>query len=209
MGRGIAQGSRRVLPVKQALKPEVSGRAFLGLIRHVREQRDAAFVQKVARDAGPATERVFAERIRMMQWYPYAGYIDLLKTLDQELGTGDGSYCRKLGEAAGQMDLGTIFRVYIALSSPERLIRACKKIWPSYHKHAGRMEAIAWAPERTVLRIFDFAAMHPLHCRLVEGWMLSTMRTLGVQVSDDARETHCMSRGAPFHEFVCSWQRTR
>ena len=35
--------------------------------------------------------------------------------------------------------------------------------------------------------------------------MIATMSTIGFRVSDDARESRCMSHGAPFHEFACTW----
>jgi hypothetical protein len=41
----------------------------------------------------------------------------------------------------------------------------------------------------------------------MEGWMITTMATIGFIVSDDASETACMARGAPYHEFRCSWTR--
>jgi len=112
-----------------------------------------------------------------------------------------------VGEIAGRRDLGSILRVYVALSSPERLIRSCAKIWPSYYRNAGRMEAVTWSPENTTLRIHDFPAMSHHHCRLMEGWMISTMQTIGFQPSNDARETRCPSRGDAWHEFSCRWTR--
>jgi hypothetical protein len=80
-------------------------------------------------------------------------------------------------------------------------------VWPSYYRNAGRMEAITWSPDDTTLRIFDFPLMHPAHCRLMEGWMISTMKQIGVRVNDGAAETECPSRGGRWHEFRCTWRR--
>lgn len=189
--------------------PEVSGRAFLGLIRHVRETRGNDFLSATVQSAGEATQAVFARPIQVMAWHPYPAFAGWLRALDRAMGKGDGAVCRELGAVAGKRDLGTVLRVYVALASAERLIRSCEKVWPSYYRNAGRMEAVAWAPEQTTLRIHGFAAMDVCHCKLMEGWMISTMDTIGFRVNSDARESVCASRGGPWHEFTCSWTRKR
>jgi hypothetical protein len=183
---------------------QVSGRAFLGLLKHIAESGQPGALDAVVRGAGAAVGAIFASRIRHSGWYDYDAYVAFLRSADATLGRGDTLYCRELGAVAGRMDLGTIFRVYAALASPERLIRACKRVWPSYHRNAGSMEAISWEPHDTKLRITDFAQMAPEHCRLMEGWMLSVMEQIGIRIPSFA-ETTCMSSGGPHHEFVCTW----
>ena len=41
---------------------------------------------------------------------------------------------------------------------------------------------------------------------LMEGWMIATMNTLGVDVIDP-RESMCTSRGGTAHEFACRWKK--
>jgi hypothetical protein len=186
-------------------EPLTSGKAFLGLIRYVKDQRGLPWLSDVIAGAPAPTRQVFQDPIRIMNWYPYRAYTGFLRALDRALGTGDGKVCRDLGAAAGKRDLGTVFRVYVALASAERLIRSCAKVWASYYRNAGRMEAIAWESTRTTLRIYDFPAMDTHHCRLMEGWMIATMDTIGFRVNEDAEEARCPSRGDPYHEFRCTW----
>jgi hypothetical protein len=195
--------------VPTPLPPEVSGRAFLGLISHVRAGHGATALAEIVAAAGAPARQAFAARIRVLDWLPYEAYVGFLRSLERHLADGDHLYLRALGAAAGQRDLGTILRVYVALASPERLIRSCTKVWDSYYRHAGHMEAISWAPEQTILRILDFPAMDRTHCRLMEGWMISTMEHLGFRVAPGARETECPSRGGRHHEFRCTWSRGR
>jgi hypothetical protein len=188
---------------------EVSGRAFLGLIRHIKDAHGEAALRTVVAAAGAPTQAVFARPIRVMDWHAYPAFAGFLVSADRILGRGDLAFCRELGAFAGHRDLGTVLRVYVALASAERLIRACSKVWPSYYRNAGQMEALSWAPEETRLRIAGFAQMAPAHCRLMEGWMIATMETIGFSVGPGARETACPSRGAAHHEFVCVWTRGR
>jgi hypothetical protein len=185
--------------------PEASGRAFLGLIHYAKEQHGEAALRRAVAAGPEETQLVFVDRIRGEVWHPYAAYAGFLRVLDQRFGTGDGSYCRLLGSVAGQLDAGVIFRVYLAIASAERLIRSCDRVWLSYYRNAGRMQAESWRPEDTALRIYDFPGMDPLHCRLMEGWMIALMDSIGFRVSDDARESKCATRGDPYHEFRCTW----
>jgi hypothetical protein len=36
--------------------------------------------------------------------------------------------------------------------------------------------------------------------------MVATMKRIGFIVNEGARETACVSRGAPHHEFACTWR---
>ncbi len=189
-----------------SIEAEVTGAAFLGLIRHVKDVAGQRALGEIVEASGPRTKAVFAQPIRVISWHPYAAYAGFLTAIDQKLGRGDLAYCRTLGEFAGARDLGTIFKIYVALASPERLIRSCTKVWSSYHRRAGEMRALSWEPARTVLRIEGFSSMHKGHCLLMEGWMIRTMDTIGCRVLPGARETTCMSTGGAFHEFACSWE---
>ncbi len=185
---------------------EVSGRAFLGIINHVREARGPKAIGDLVPSSPAPTRAVFATRILHGSWYPYAAFAGLLSTLETKFGHGDPGYCRHLGANSGMRDINTVFKIYLAIASTERLIRGCSRVWPSYYRNAGTMEAVRWEPEETVLRIQNFPEMTAQHCRLMEGWMTATMNALGVEVID-GRESACPSRGDVAHEFSCKWKK--
>ncbi len=185
--------------------PQASGKAFLGLVKHVKTAFGPQALARVVAAADPEGH-TFGQRIHPLAWYSYESFVAFLHALVEKLGGGNGEFCRDLGAVAGERDLGTIFKLLRRLSSPERLIRSCGRVWESYYRNAGAMEAVAWRPESTVLRIVGFESMHPLHCRLMEGWMLQTMDIVGVKVLPGACEQLCTSRGDPHHEFRCAWQ---
>jgi hypothetical protein len=192
---------------EQVTGAEVSGRAFLGLLQHVRNTHGMPVLEDLVASAGPATQQVFAERIGKLRWYPYAAFTGFLEAADRKLPRGRGKgVAYDLGATAGQRDLGTVLKIYVAVASAERLIRSCRMVWPSYYRNAGTMEAVRWDPADTALRISDFPDMHRLHGRMMEGWMIATMESLGFVVSN-GRQSAFMGEGAPYHEFRCSWTR--
>jgi hypothetical protein len=182
-----------------------SGRAFLGIISHIRTMHGPAELDAAVAGMPPPTRAVFSRRIMHSRMYPYEAYAGFLQGLEARYGAGDSSYCKRLGLASGHRDINTVFKIYLAIASTERLIKSCTKVWSSYYENAGSMEAVTWAPSGTTLRITGFPQMVSQHCRLMEGWMIATMNALGADVSEDAGETTCSSRGGEFHEFRCKW----
>ncbi len=185
---------------------EVSGRALLGLLAFVKERGGKQSVAEIVGKLNEPARAAFAERIQPLRWYPYATYVELLYVLKMRFGKPNEAFFRRLGATAGDRDLGTMFKVYAAIASPERLIRSCSRVWSSYYRGAGTMTAVAWDENDTRLRIEGFPDMDRAHCELMEGWMIGTMDRIGVIVSSDARETACASRGDAHHEFACTWR---
>jgi hypothetical protein len=185
---------------------EVSGRALLGLLAFAKERGGKQSVDEIVAKTSEPARAVFADRIQPLRYYPYAVYVELLYALKMRFGRAGQRFFVNLGATAGERDLGTMFKIYRTLASPERLIRSCSRVWASYYKDAGVMTAIAWSPDDTRLRIDGFTQMDRAHCELMEGWMVATMKQIGVIVSDDGRETACTSRGDAYHEFQCTWR---
>lgn len=185
---------------------EVSGRALLGLLAFAKDRGGKPSVTDVIDKLSEPTRAVFGERIQPLRYYPYRAYVELLYALKMRFGRPNQRFFVNLGATAGERDLGTMFKIYRTLASPERLIRSCSRVWASYYRGAGVMTAIAWSPDDTRLRIEGFEEMDRAHCELMEGWMIATMKQIGVIVNDDARETACTSRGDAHHEFACTWR---
>jgi hypothetical protein len=189
------------------MEAQVRGRAIVGLVRFIKDDFGPDVLQEIIRDGGPVLKEMFSSQIRSAGWYSYKAYTDFLCSIANRLHLGDPEFFRKVGIKTGSIDMSTILRVYVTIASSERLIRSCTKIWESTYNNAGRMEAIAWNPDNTILRIYYFPQMHPYHCSLIVGWMIATMDSIGLKVDPDSKETKCTSRGDAYHEFFATWQK--
>ena len=185
---------------------EVSGRALLGLLAFAKDRGGKPVVAEIVGKLSEPGRAVFADRVQPLRYYPYAAYVELLYALKLRFGRPGQRFFATIGATAGERDLGTMFKIYRTLASPERLIRSCSRVWASYYRNAGVMTAMAWTPSDTRLRIDGFPEMDRAHCELMEGWMISTMKQIGVVVNEDGRETACTSRGDAHHEFACTWR---
>lgn len=186
--------------------PQASGRALLGLLSFAKEHGGRSAIDEVTRSLGAASREVLSRRVQALGYYPYETYIELLHALKRRFGRPSEAFYRRVGASAGERDLGTMFKIYVALASPERLIRSCTRVWSSYYRNAGSMSAISWEQRDTRLRIEGFTAMDRAHCELMEGWMLATMKQIGVVIGPNARETTCPALGGEYHEFACTWR---
>jgi len=187
----------------------VSGVAFLGPIKYLKSEHGEEVLQDVITACAPATQELFSRRILVARWYPYQHFTDFLQAMEKRLGTGDGRFIRQLGEVAGERDIGTLYKIYKALGSAESIIRVCGRLWESYYREAGQMEAVSTDPDDTVIRITGFDEMHPLHCKLVAGWITASIRAIGFDITRTTVETACPSRGDPHHEFTFAWNPER
>ena len=190
------------------MEAQANGRAFLGLIRYIKQSRGAQgdlVLTQIVKDAGPRVQAVFAERIRIQSWHPYPAFGDFLRAMERKLSHNDPLFFTKVGGLAGKVDMSSIFRVYLSMASPERLIKSCGKVWESYYKDAGQMVAISATPDKSVVRILDFPQMDPLHCSIMAGWMTATMQSMGLKMNG-VEEVKCVHLGDPYHEFQGKWR---
>lgn len=89
---------------------------------------------------------------------------------------------------------------------PEDLLRAGDIMWSSYHLNSGHIKFDDVSQDRLVIGIYDFPQMDPAHCRLMRSYFNQAMIEAGVVWTEELRETLCMSKGGPYHEFVGRWK---
>lgn len=182
---------------------EVSGKAFLGIIAYIKSRYGQAEFDKLVELAGPNTKNVFSEKIGLLGWYPYEALSKLLDAIQIRLGKGDPNICRTIGSVAAEKDMGSTYSIYKSKKNLERLVHSCGFIWLSYYRNAGEMVLISHSPKHTVIRINNFPNMTVNHCRMMEGWISAALTVMGCTIKH-SHETHCMSRGDPYHEFAFS-----
>lgn len=182
----------------------VRGVALKGPLKHYRELEGRDGRAALIRSLPAEIRAVFESRIDDRALYPYAAFTTLLREIDQRCGDGDLRYCEVLGRDAAMAEMGAVFRAFVAIGSPEQLIRGCREVWESYYS-VGSMRATAWRPNATRVRIEGFPEIDPAHCWMMRGWMNGALAAVGVHVHAGGEETHCAARGDEYCEFACSW----
>ncbi len=190
---------------------EAAGWLFLGLFRIIKEVYGEPAFQQVIAATHTTTREVLGETIRVMGWYPYSAYSDLLRAAQSQLEKQEAAICQRLGELGGMASMRKMFQVYKKIGNPERLILSASKIWDKHFRNAGKLETVSSLPENTRWRIVGFAEMNALHCKLHTGWIKGSLveagSSVGLELTTDPVETACPRHGAPHHEFFCTWKR--
>jgi hypothetical protein len=188
-------------------RPLVKGAAFLGIFKYLKiRSHEGKALARVREALSPETARALDRKVFAIANYPYPVFIDFIRTIDRVLGRGDLAVCAELGAFAAHLDIESIYEIYKKRARPQDLSRDGTVIWKSYYSNAGNMKAESVLPERTVVRIYDFPAMDPAHCRLMAGWMNQALSESGARIVETLHETVCCSRGGAFHEFSCRWK---
>ncbi len=86
----------------------------------------------------------------------------------------------------------------------EKVLKESPKYWKK-HYTVGRLEArkLDMKKKYFILRIHDFKA-HPLCCVFYLGYF-KRMAEFGGQKNITVKETKCMFKGDPYHEFLVTW----
>lgn len=182
--------------------PKIKGFAIRGVLRYVKNTGLAGGISSIIEGLEPAERELYADPILASVWYRYRAFTALLDSVNRELGdSGPNMYA--VGEASGQQDAGTIFRIILSLSSVERVIGACPRFWKRYCT-AGEFEILSVEKGHVHVALNDFASIDPNHCQLAAGWMK------GIGVSAGAREAvmeqvKCVHRGDSRCEYEGSW----
>ncbi len=187
--------------------PMVKGASLIGFFKFVKEgPKGDALLEKVIAALPAASQEACRRKIIAVADYPYSIYVDFITAVDRVAGKGDLALCRKIGHYAGARDVGGFLKMSKQSPTPRELAIAAGALWKSYHLNSGYIKVESTEPESTVLRIYEFPAMAPAHCRLLEGYFAEGIKQAGVVWVEEIRETACMSRGAPYHEFKGKWK---
>ncbi len=181
---------------------KVKGVVLRGVLRDVKELAPGGIPRFM--EALPATVRTadFSRNIVHGMWCRYEAFAALLETYLAQVGFGRASAVVDLGRRAAERDLGTLLKIYAAVSSPHRVGSHAAAVWNQRFQNAGAM-AFEEKEERSYrLTLSGFRAIHPLNCEFLTGYGAGAGRTW--VASYTVVHDRCVHRG----QANCSWLST-
>lgn len=185
------------------MNAEIKGVGLRGLLKYIKQNYKPG-IETILGKLPPEQKRIFDTPILTSKWYPYSVFTELLKTMDQEMGQGDLSLCRKYGENSGGLDLNSIFKVFLKVGSPQFIIKRSDWFWKQYYRPGG-MQVPETSDTMVRIRIVDFPITKE-HCKVMEGWMEKSLEMSGAK-NPRMREVQCRNEGAPFCEYIGEWEK--
>lgn len=177
----------------------VKGVVLRGVLRDVKETAPGGIPKFLQHLPADIREKDFAHNIVHGMWCRYDAFAALLETYVKQVGFGRTSAVVDLGKRAAERDLGTLLKIYAAVSSPHRVGRHATAVWNQRFQNAGTMSVAAKEDASFRLVLEGFRGIHPLNCEFLTGYGLGAGRTwvASFQVVHD----QCVHRGGG----VCSW----
>jgi hypothetical protein len=185
------------------MNAEIKGVGLRGLLKYIK-QNNPGGVEPLLEKLPPAERKIFESPILTSNWYPYSVFAELLKIMDDEMGSGDLKLCRKYAEQSASLDMNSIFKIFFKVGSPQFIIKRSDWFWKQYYRPGG-MEVSEVTDTMVRIRVKDFN-MVKHHCMIMEGWMEKALAMSGAK-NPKMREVQCRSQGAPFCEFVGEWEK--
>ena len=142
-------------------EPESKAAGFLSLIKALRQSLTQQELARLLQDLPPDTREQFERPPLPVAWLPARHIAQVIGTL---MRTTYGGNQEKVAELATQvllMDLKTIYKLFIKLLSPQYVIERGAKIYLTYTRNNGTLEAHAIDDHSCEVRFRGVVALFP------------------------------------------------
>lgn len=167
-------------------------------VRHGQEGRS-----RVLAALSPATRTLLEAPPDADVWVPFEALVELTKTIDDVLGTGDLALAADTGRFSADLVLGGM-RDALTASGPIFLFRQAPSVWHQ-HYDSGTVEGGLLSRSHGVFRVVGFDAPAAAHCASVRGWIARTLELTGI-LDVVVDHVYCRARGDDSCQYDCSWR---
>lgn len=182
----------------------MKGSAITSRIRFIRERADEATYREVRASLEPEHRAILEAGVLPHAWVPYSLFVALNVAVDARLGAGDLALCRDMGRYAAEVNLPTLYRLFLRLGSVGFILRKASRLW-SVHYDSGALVVEELGDRACCMTVERFAEPHKAHCLSLLGWCEGAIVLTGATVVE-AREETCRLDGAPSCRFYAKWR---
>ena len=179
----------------------VKGVHLANVFKFVKWKRGALGIQRFleAWHSDPSREKVTPETFIEKEWYDYELYLELLRVVDQTVGTGDLSKIYEIGYW-NIKNLGHLS--YLAhIPDIHEFLKSGTKNWHAVYDF-GTVEVVEEQEKKVVMRYSGFPEV-PEKCQYFLGSLTGMMEICGLDGTVEA--TKCNTKGDDCCEFVLTW----
>lgn len=152
---------------------QVKGISIVGMIKFIKK-KSPDLLQKVKSELPPGSSKYMENHILVTEWYPYQLFVDMLRTLDRLLGSGDLEFCAEQGRLSARHDVASVYKVFLRFINTKMLVSKAMSMWNSYFD-SGKVEVLSYVDsgidKHLAISISDFPDIDMAHIRNVEGWI--------------------------------------
>lgn len=185
------------------IRGNVRGEGILTDIEYVREKRGEQGVKKIEEKLAELGYLINFKEIESLGWYPQK--LDVLKILViKEIFNWSDKDIFEMASFGPQISFLVRMLIKYFLSAKKSFKRS-----PNYwrqHYDTGELEAYEFNEKEKyiIFRLKDYKT-HPIMCVIFAGYFLQMSRYVLKSRNIKIKETKCMFKGDPYHEYVVSW----
>lgn len=186
------------------LEGEVRGMSLKDDTAYVIAKKGETALKKVEEELEKVGCPINYKKIRSLDFYPVGWRAISLLAMKKVFGWGDEEF-RELGWFAPGNSL--IVRVYSKFfHSVERVASVAPQIYDEYFT-IGKFVIPDYSVEKkyAIAELKDLD-LHPVFCRLMEGYLASIIKMVVKAKEVKCRETKCTFRGQDRHQFKVTWE---
>lgn len=182
---------------------DVKGSAITARIRYVTEIWGDEGWERLRASLSPESQDALRRGVLPHTWVPFEVFVELCVKADAMYGAGDLGLCRDMAVYSADVNLTTLYRIFLKLGTPRFLLSKAPQLW-SVHYSAGHL-TLTEVPHGGILSIHDFDTPHQAHCLSVLGWAHRSVELSGGK-EVESREERCRTRGDDLCELVLGWR---
>lgn len=181
----------------------VRGVVFITDGEYIRRHHSDAVLEKIVHTMQKVGHPVVYNDIKSMMWYPLGLRVLTFHVIREVLSWSDDEF-RTMGNNAPKYSF--IVKLLMKwFTSPRTAFNHAPEYWRR-HYDIGSLEIDELNEQEcyAVYRIIDFKGT-PLYCTYLEGYFKRLFQFIFPGKHVTMRETKCMNRGDPYHEFRVDW----
>jgi len=186
----------------------IIGRGLSGLLKYTKIRIGEDGLKKILNKLPEADRAIFSKHILPSEWYSFRIYVELLAIIDKELGKGDLSVCRHIGEWSAERDLKAVYSMYTKeIFKDTSILKTAPSImWKGYYDKGDIVfPEIPGSLDVTDIkaRVINFPDAAKPNCALLEGWIKKVFDVIiGGGHEGIVTEVRCRADGNEYCEFL-------
>ncbi len=183
---------------------QVKGSAVTARIRWVREKHGEDGWRALRATLEPSSRAALEKGVLPHDWCGFDVFVDLNVAIDRRFGAGDLALCYEMGRYGAQVNLPTLYRIFLRFGNPMFMFEKAARLW-QVNYDSGRLVPTAEGPAEARMRIEEFDTPHRAHCLSVLGWASRAVELTGAKLLF-ADEGLCRTRGDDACEMTLRWK---
>lgn len=194
--------NKRELGDLMKIKGEVRGAVFQTDAKYVLEKAGEMGLKKLEKKIKALGYEIPYRQAKATDWYPIGFRLISLLAIQNTFNFSDLEI-REMGKTAPKFSFIVKF-LFKLFSFLEKFVKQIPKFWKE-HFTVGELEVLKLDEKnkKLIIHLKD-VRLHPLFCLYLEGYCERILQFVVNQPS--CRETKCMFKGNPYHEYIFSWK---